>query len=90
MPLKDNPVWFITGGSTGLGRAMAQVVLDHGWQAVVTARNVDKIKDLAAAYDDRALALPLDVTDKIQVIEAVKAAESVFGLEHPTVRNAPL
>ncbi|MGW3071067.1 short-chain dehydrogenase/reductase, partial [Streptomyces sp. NPDC001130] len=34
----DSPVWFITGCSSGLGRALAGAVLERGWRAVVTAR----------------------------------------------------
>ncbi len=56
--------WLITGCSTGLGRALAQAVLAHGHNAVVTARNVTTVEDLTAAFPDTALALPLDVTDR--------------------------
>ena len=31
------PVWFITGCSTGIGRDLAKLILDRGWQAVITA-----------------------------------------------------
>ena len=41
--------WFITGCSTGLGRAFAQAVLARGHNAVVTARDVAKVADLEAA-----------------------------------------
>jgi NAD(P)-dependent dehydrogenase (short-subunit alcohol dehydrogenase family) len=33
------PAWFITGCSTGLGRSLAEAVLDRGYNAVVTARD---------------------------------------------------
>jgi NAD(P)-dependent dehydrogenase (short-subunit alcohol dehydrogenase family) len=79
------PVWFITGCSTGLGRALATAVLDRGWQAVVTARDVDKIADLSS---DRALVLPLDVTREDQVKAAVRAAEDRFGRVDVLVNNA--
>jgi NAD(P)-dependent dehydrogenase (short-subunit alcohol dehydrogenase family) len=59
--------WLITGCSTGLGRALAQTVLAHGHNAVVTARNVNAVKDIAADFPGTALALPLDVTDKEQI-----------------------
>lgn len=55
-------VWFITGCSTGFGRALAQEVLATGHKAVVTARNVAQVKDLVEG-NDQALGLPLDVTD---------------------------
>jgi NAD(P)-dependent dehydrogenase (short-subunit alcohol dehydrogenase family) len=38
MTIPTSPVWFITGCSTGFGRDLAQLVLDRGWPAVVTAR----------------------------------------------------
>jgi NAD(P)-dependent dehydrogenase (short-subunit alcohol dehydrogenase family) len=46
MPLNDNPVWFITGCSTGFGRELARLVLRRGWRAVVTARDVNRVQDL--------------------------------------------
>ena len=55
--------WFITGCSTGLGRALAEAVLAAGHDAAVTAREPRTLDDLVAAHPDRALALPLDVTD---------------------------
>ncbi len=79
--------WLITGCSTGLGRALAQAVLAHGHAAVVTARDVTTVQDLADAYPD-ALALPLDVTDDAQVAAAVTAAEERFGAVDVLVNNA--
>ena len=49
--------WLITGCSTGLGRALAEAVLAHGHNAVVTARDVTKVQDIADGYPDTALAL---------------------------------
>ena len=43
--------WLITGCSTGLGRALAEAVIGAGHNAVVSARDVTKVADLA---DDRA------------------------------------
>ncbi|MFF2318517.1 oxidoreductase [Arthrobacter sp. NPDC058097] len=80
--------WLITGCSTGLGRALAQAVLAHGHNAVVTARNVNAVKDIAADYPDTALALPLDVTDKEQISSAVQQARARFGGVDVLVNNA--
>ncbi|WP_334173256.1 oxidoreductase [Sinomonas sp.] len=80
--------WFITGCSTGLGRALADAVLAKGNRAVVTARDADSVKDLAAAYPESALALALDVTDRSQVTETVRAAEERFGAVDVLVNNA--
>ncbi|MBE1588297.1 SDR family NAD(P)-dependent oxidoreductase [Nonomuraea angiospora] len=80
--------WLITGCSTGFGRSLAQAVLAHGDQAVITARNVEQIKDLAEAAPGRALALPLDVTDPGQVRAAVTTAQERFGGIDVLVNNA--
>lgn len=80
--------WLITGCSTGLGRALAQAVLAHGHNAVVTARNATTVQDIAAAFPDTALALPLDVTDLAQISSAVQQAHTHFGGIDVLVNNA--
>lgn len=80
--------WLITGCSTGLGRALAEAVLDAGHNAVVTARDATKVSDLAQAHPDTALALALDVTDPAQVTHAMQAAEERFGEVDVLVNNA--
>jgi NAD(P)-dependent dehydrogenase (short-subunit alcohol dehydrogenase family) len=88
MPLDSSPVWFITGCSTGLGRALAGHVLDRGWHAVVSARDPRTVADLVDAHGDRALALRLDVTDPEQVSAAVARTEDTFGRIDVLVNNA--
>jgi NAD(P)-dependent dehydrogenase (short-subunit alcohol dehydrogenase family) len=80
--------WHITGCSTGLGRALAQSVLARGHNAVVTARNASTLQDIAAAYPDTALALPLDVTDTAQISSVVQQARTRFGGVDVLVNNA--
>jgi NAD(P)-dependent dehydrogenase (short-subunit alcohol dehydrogenase family) len=82
------PVWFITGCSTGLGRALAEAVLDRGWRAVVTARDPMAVADIVARHEDRALGLALDVTDAPQIDKAVAAAQESFGQIDVLVNNA--
>ena len=80
--------WFITGCSTGLGRALAEAVLERGENAAITARDAGRLEDLAKAYPDTALALALDVTDDDQVAAAVRQAEDAFGGIDVLVNNA--
>jgi NAD(P)-dependent dehydrogenase (short-subunit alcohol dehydrogenase family) len=82
------PAWFITGCSTGLGRSLAEAVLERGYDAVVTARDPAAVRDLAESYPETALALPLDVTDHAQVARAVAQAEERFGGVGVLVNNA--
>ena len=80
--------WFITGASSGLGAALARAVLDHGDNAVITARNTGQVQGLAGAHPDSALVLPLDVTCHDQVVAAVIAATKRFGSVDVLVNNA--
>ncbi len=84
----NSPVWFITGCSTGFGRELARLILSRGWKAVITARNIDQVKDLAEGYENSALVLPLDVTKKDQIATAVAKAEESFGKIDVLVNNA--
>jgi NAD(P)-dependent dehydrogenase (short-subunit alcohol dehydrogenase family) len=88
MTKNNNPVWFITGCSTGFGRELAKMILSRGWNAVITARNIDQVTDLAEGYDNTALVLPLDVTNKEQVSSAIAKAEETFGKIDVLVNNA--
>jgi NAD(P)-dependent dehydrogenase (short-subunit alcohol dehydrogenase family) len=89
MNTPNSPVWFITGCSTGFGRALAQAVLDRGWRVVATARDRERVADLATgAAADRVLALALDVTDSNAIAAAVRAAQDRFGGIDVLVNNA--
>ena len=85
-PLTEKPVWFITGCSTGFGRALAEQVLAHGYRLVVTARDPAEIADLAAKPG--AFGLQLDVTNQSEIDAAIKAAEEKFGRIDVLVNNA--
>lgn len=81
-------VWFITGCSTGFGRALATHVLSIGQNVVVTARNVSDISDLLAGNESKALAISLDVTKPEQITAAVNKAAERFGRIDVLVNNA--
>jgi NAD(P)-dependent dehydrogenase (short-subunit alcohol dehydrogenase family) len=85
---RDNPVWLITGCSTGFGRELVKLVLERGWRAVVTARDPSRLKDLAEGYGDRALVLQLDVTDRKQIADVVAKSQKHFGRIDALVNNA--
>jgi NAD(P)-dependent dehydrogenase (short-subunit alcohol dehydrogenase family) len=80
--------WLITGCSTGIGREIARAALEAGHSVAVTARNVDAVADFVDQFGDRALALPLDVTDRDQITSAVGSVEKTFGGIDVLVNNA--
>lgn len=85
---RSNPVWLITGCSTGFGRELAKLVLTRGWRAVVTARDPAQLTDIAEGHADRALVLPLDVTQREQIKHVVAEAKRTFGRVDVLVNNA--
>lgn len=85
---RSDSTWFITGCSTGLGRALAERVLERGYKAVLTARDPKSLEPLAAKHPGRALALALDVTDAAQRERVVAEAERTFGGIDALVNNA--
>jgi NAD(P)-dependent dehydrogenase (short-subunit alcohol dehydrogenase family) len=87
MTQQDKPVWFITGCSTGFGRALARYALDRGYRVAATARRPADIADLAAGASN-ALALRLDVTKPEEIAASVAAAEAQFGRIDVLVNNA--
>src|ERR1700761_4255154 len=80
--------WLITGCSTGLGGALAEAVIGAGHNAVVTARDVAKVADLADTAMQRVLPVALDVTKPDQVTAAVRKADERFGGVDVLVNNA--
>ncbi|MFF7339718.1 oxidoreductase [Streptomyces sp. NPDC008163] len=87
-PSTDGTVWFVTGTSTGLGRALAEEVIADGDRLVATAREPRTLDNLVALAPDRVLALPLDVTDPAAVRLAVDSALKEFGRIDVLVNNA--
>jgi NAD(P)-dependent dehydrogenase (short-subunit alcohol dehydrogenase family) len=88
MTFSPSPVWLVTGCSTGFGRDLAQLIIDRGWRLIATARDADRVADLAAAAPDRVLALALDVTEQAQIDSVVAAAIKKFGRIDVLVNNA--
>ena len=80
--------WLITGCSTGIGREIARAALEAGHSVAVTARNVDAVADFVDQFGDRALALPLDVTNRAQIAAVVGEVEKAFGGIDVLVNNA--
>jgi len=85
---RDNPVWLITGCSTGFGRELSRLVLERGWRAVITARDPSTLADLTEGHGDRVLALQLDVTDRKQIADVVAKSKARFGRIDALVNNA--
>ena len=81
-------VWFVTGSSRGLGRALVEVALEAGDRVAATARNPERLQDLHDTYGDAVLPMRLDVTDYDAAGRMVARAEATFGRIDVVVNNA--
>ncbi len=72
--------WLITGCSTGLGRALAELLIAKGERVFATARKPKEISDLVAGHSN-ATALKLDVTVANDIKAAVVAVEQSGGVD---------
>lgn len=85
------PVTLITGGSSGIGAATVQRLLEAGDRIAVTGRDPDKLAQLAkdmADHSDRLLALPGDAADHEAVTAAVEATLQHYGRLDNAIANA--
>jgi NAD(P)-dependent dehydrogenase (short-subunit alcohol dehydrogenase family) len=79
-------VWFITGTTSGFGRAIAEAALERGDSVVATARRIDALEDIGPP--ERVHAVRLDVTDAADREAAVAEALDRFGRIDVLVNNA--
>src|ERR1700732_1852520 len=81
-------VWLVTGSASGLGRNLAEAVLESGDRLVATARDPKRLDDLVNKFGDQIRAVPLDVSDESAAQSAVQAALDTFGRLDVVVNNA--
>jgi NAD(P)-dependent dehydrogenase (short-subunit alcohol dehydrogenase family) len=70
---------FITGASSGIGRATALELARRGWRVAVTARRAGALKELAAMAPAQIFPYPGDVTRRAQIKAIIAAVEPDLG-----------
>jgi NADP-dependent 3-hydroxy acid dehydrogenase YdfG len=85
-----SPVLLITGASSGIGKATAQLAASQGWRLILAARTTSALQDLAAELGGPAAArpVPCDVSDWDQVSALPAAAIEAFGRLDAVFANA--
>lgn len=86
----SDPVFLITGASTGIGAATARQATQAGYRAVLAARSVDRLEQLAHELggEDRALAVQCDVTEWDQQQALVATVLDRYGRLDVAFANA--
>ncbi len=85
--MKSN-IWLITGISSGLGKALAETVMDKGDFIIGTFRKQKQVDAFNAKHGVTGHALLLDITNEEQVERAVQQIVSQYGRIDVLVNNA--
>lgn len=88
----QNKVALVTGGSVGIGLAVAQGLAAEGVNVVICARGEARARDeaaqIAAEYGVTALGLPADVTHPQDILNLLQAVQARFGGLDILINNA--
>ena len=76
MSENQKKIW-ITGASSGIGKAVAEKFAAEGWKVAVSARRRELLQELAK--NENIVSFPLDVTDQSQINTVFKNIISEFG-----------
>ncbi|MCB9597588.1 MAG: SDR family oxidoreductase [Sandaracinaceae bacterium] len=90
MKYEGHAAW-VTGGGTGIGRALALELARQGADVAISGRRADKLDAVAQeieALGRRALALPCDVRDEDQLARTVERIAADFGKLDVAIANA--
>jgi NAD(P)-dependent dehydrogenase (short-subunit alcohol dehydrogenase family) len=83
-----NKTWFITGISSGIGKALAMYVIQQGDFVVGTFRNEAQVKQFNTEYSGRGLAIQLELADEDSIRRAASELLSAQTLIDVFVNNA--
>lgn len=84
----NNSAAIITGGVSGLGEAVARLLIDRGARVALLDMNQELGEQVAAALGDRAMFLPVNVAEHKEVDRAVERIKTAFDTFHILVNCA--
>ncbi len=74
--MKKKTIW-ITGGSTGIGKALAIKFANEGWNVAISARRESLLKEISE-NNKNIFSFPLDVTNKSKCVEVFEEIKNKF------------
>jgi 3-oxoacyl-[acyl-carrier protein] reductase len=84
----DDEVIIVTGASRGLGKSMVERFSAEGARVVLTARDEDRMEEVAADLPSESLVAPADARDADDVERVVEETVDTFGRVDTLVNNA--
>lgn len=88
MPAEQEKVAIVTGGSRGIGRAIAASLIGRGFRVVISGRNAADLESATAVLGENALGIRCDVRDPEACQNLVAEAVSFFGRLDVLINNA--
>jgi short-subunit dehydrogenase len=85
----QNKVVVITGASSGIGKALAEVYASKGWKLVLAARRLERLKEFEAKFPNvEILSVKTDVTIESDCKNLIDMAIQKFGRIDVLINNA--
>lgn len=84
----EGKVALVTGGTRGIGRAVATTLAAHGLSVALTGRDEERSQQAASEIGHEAMGVAMDVTDRASVDEAIKRVTEKHGRVDILVNNA--
>ena len=80
--------WFITGISSGLGKALGQSVIEKGDFVIGTFRTQSQVEDFNKQHKENGFAIKLDISNETEIDKTVESIISKFGRIDVLINNA--
>ena len=78
----------ITGASSGIGEAIARVLVAEGYRVALLGRRIERIAALADELGNGTIAIQADVTDRNSIVAAAKRVQQELGGADILINNA--
>ena len=85
--MKDKVIW-ITGASSGIGKACAEMFSQKGSKVILSARRKEKLLEVKQGLNGPSTILPMDVSDTDQINNITSEAAKIYGPIDVLINNA--
>lgn len=84
----EKKVWFITGASSGFGKALAEYAIQQGHQVIISARRIEILNSIKELAPNQVEAIQMGVNQKEQIERALNQTIKKFGRIDVLFNNA--